>query len=222
MPNSPWNSANVPGPLADDYPDEVLNGDLADALRARYGVTDPKVVTGLLARELDLEPYQIKYHWTNDLLPKLNALGQYQENAGRIAIQGDDPRRKGWTPELQDHFIATMAHEMGHAADDLHRTPAINQSAKQTRLHHTNFKDFESEFADSVNAQKQIELGIPPAPQTLGKYPWLRQVNAESSNKLASPWAGKPQSIPPDIYQKTRTSDSVEEYIRILQEQQKK
>lgn len=192
----------------DLLPDDDRDLILSDALTRRYGTTNVKKITQMLDQELGLKPYKTRVSVTPELKPKLNAWGAYQNNPGRIAIQAgaNDANR-----------VSTLAHELGHVADEVFDTPAVNQGPMQTRLHHSNFRNFEPEFADNLTEQSAIEMGLPPRQDLLTKMPWLRQVKRQSSNKLASPWSGAKPSIPADIYNGTRNNDPIDVMIRGLQ-----
>lgn len=185
-------------------PDDERDRMLSDALVRRYRSRNVNDVAKMLDEELGTGPYRTHVRTTPDLKPKLNAWGAFQANPGRVSLQ------QGLSPEGR---MATLAHELGHVADEVLLTPGINQGSQQSRLHHGNFRNFEPEFADSLNEQSAIEMGLPANKDKLAKYPWLRAVNPRASNKLASPWSGAKPSLPPDIYNVTRNKDDIDVLI---------
>lgn len=189
----------------DELPDITRDRMLSDQLRYRYGTKDPKVIAELFHQELGLSPYRLRVAESDKLLPKYSDLGAFQADPGRVISQSNISKNSK---------IATQAHELAHAADEVFTNPWTNP--EQSNLHHGGYRNFEPDLADSVQEQRLLEAGVTPDERILAKNPWLRALNKKSSNKLATPWSGAPQAIPPDIYNATRTNDRMEKLYESL------
>lgn len=84
--------------------------------------------------------------------------------------------------------LAAFPHELGHALDDFQSYDFGAGHPTGDVEHHKYFVRFEPEMAQSIEAQKAIEQGLPVHPAILARYPWLRDVKPASSNRLANPW----------------------------------
>lgn len=189
----------------DDMPDIMRDRMLADQLRYRYGTQDPKTIAELFHQELGLKPYRLKVAQSDKLLSKYMDLGAFQVDPGRIVSQSNISK---------NGTIATQAHELAHAADEVYQNPWA--SSEQSPLHHGSYRNFEPDLADSIQEQRLMEAGITPDQQILAKNPWLRSVTPKASNRLATPWSGAPQAISPEIYNGTRTQDPLQRLYESL------
>lgn len=183
----------------DALPDVTRDRMLTSQLKARYRTKDPKAIAELFHQELGLKPYRLKVAESEILYPKYQNLGAFQMDPGRVVTQKN---------VSDNNKIATTAHEIAHAADEVFTSPWTQPD--QSELHHRGYRNFEPDLADSIQEQTLLEAGLPGDPRVLAKNPWLRGVKRKSSNKLATPWSGAPQAIPPDIYNDTRTPDPIQ------------
>lgn len=170
-----------------------LYGDLSTTMREldrRYGKPRDKnsIEQSLqsLMNDMGLGDYRVPVHLKSEDLPV--------KSNGQQVIGGFDPGTNEMTlypSGYQD--LSTGAHELGHAADEIlgkYHPPqeSNNPRSSQHDLHHKYYRDFNSDFGQQLEAQRSIEQGLGADPQDYQKFPWLSQVNPESSNLLANPW----------------------------------
>lgn len=190
---NPWGlGAPLAGPPTEQEHESEL---LGAALKRRYGNAEWPGLPERMMDDMGMRKQRLKLRLEPGMLTQDKVLGTFTPETGRTRIATD---------MSNNAMDATLAHELAHMADHVFQTPAVNQGSQQTRLHHSNFANFEPEMAKSIDEQQAIELGLPPNPALLGKYPWLRKVKKNSSNRLASPWSGAKEELPADIYNATR------------------
>lgn len=166
----------VPPPTADD-------AELAQALKKRYRTKKRGEIQELFHQEIGLKPYRLRIR------------PEAQEGKLGTYTQDDTSARIRYNPhEAPDTKIATMAHELGHAADHIYYPPASSKN------HHRDFAEFEPEMALVMRAQSDIENGKAVDPAILKKYPFLRSVTPASSNRLANPWTDQKPAEEPAVW----------------------
>jgi hypothetical protein len=132
--------------------------DLASALRARYGDSDMDIYHGY-GREVGLAGQPV------DFVPGANPPSQdlgktnfYRDNGADILV---DPSQ---SPDTQ---TATLAHELGHAADHYSAPYPLKGPS-----HHYFYGQFEPELANQLHMQA------------------AQEEKNQASGKLPNPWAG--------------------------------
>ncbi len=150
-------------------------------LTERYG-PDWKQAADLLHKDMGLEPAKIRFNAEADLDP--GTMGGYGNRNLYVSsrLRGADK-------------LPTISHELGHAADDLHEGYQTEAPARGPRsqsdeatMHHKHFVNFDMEFPLVLSAQRNIEQGDPINPELYQRFPYLRKVVPQSSNRLANPW----------------------------------
>lgn len=167
--------------------DSARDTAVADALERRYGSRNWKQLAAPLSDDFGLSDYRVRVGPSPGILAKRGAWGKTDYDRGRVGLE---PTASG------DNQSATLAHELGHVADEVKMGPGPG--------HHRAFANFEEEFPVMLGEQQAIELGLPGNPQVKGAYPWLSTVQPEASNRLASPWANLPPVIPAGLWNSTR------------------
>lgn len=199
-PGARWNSPTDPQgrPLHAIDPEENLLDTnqyqsaqkLSQAMAARYQSYSPWLAAQKTAAEI-LPNTEVHAH----LVPHLQSaqggeIGGVYHPANKYIELNTSPyfgfagNYQPNTPMLQ---AANLVHEVGHAADDTagFKTP---DGWNPGLFHHRDFVQLEPELAQTMDTQRAIEHGWPVNAKILDRYPWLKELAPNASNKLATPW----------------------------------
>ncbi len=160
-------------------------------LRDRYGhpITKKETEQSLEAffKDLGLDAYRVpvKTPPQDEISPfnaAQNTLGVYHPGPGNMTLYPS-----GLALDTGSHEIAHMADEtLGKfSASDASNNP----DSSQYDAHHKYYKNFDTDIGQQLEAQRSIEQGNGADPQDYAKFPWLMQVNPQSSNRIANPWS---------------------------------
>ncbi len=159
-------------------PTKDLDNMMADAMYERYKNPSWKELAKQFHQEVglnDIGPYKLK---VSEQSMNPWDMGSYNGEMIKLNKSQNDSGK-----------LMSTIHEQAHAADDLvHNWNPPNSQAMGGPLHFKDFTDFDPEMAMSIKTQNAIEQGREVPKELLKRYPWLQDVNPNSSNQLANPW----------------------------------